>query len=304
MQSYTNKKENAGSINNDRIKRLKESVMTSSPGICVERALIWTRYFRSQKNRKKSPHIYIAQSLSKVLNEKSISIYPDELIVGNFSSKRVGGSIYPELHGVPVLLDLFKFSSRKTNPLEIDKKDIWSLLKIIPFWLFRFLGMKAYTSFFRKIRFITDQIKAHYYLVNETGGISHIAPDYASLLRYGAEGYAAKAEEFQKTVGNNSESWYFYEGIKIICEGISSFGDRYADMAEKMSLEEKDPSRKSPPSAERFRVQKPAISAKLYNPFFSYKSPSISKVLTTQCLRDAWISIYILSMNLMFQREH
>ena len=241
MQSFMND----GDSLKDRITRLKETVMSAKPGICTERATIWTEYFHSGKNRRKSPHIYMAEALSLVLSRKFIKIYPDELIVGNFTSKRVGGSIFPELHGLPVLLDLFKFSSRETNRLEISRGERRSLFKIIPFWLFRFLGIKAYYSPFKKLSLLIDQLKAHYYLINEAGGISHFAPDYESLLKLGAEGYERNAEELQKGISKNNESWYFYEGIKIICEGLSCFGKRYASEAERMMNEEKDITRKN-----------------------------------------------------------
>ena len=228
----------------ERIDRLKKAVMSSKPDICPERALIWTDYFRSRKNRKKSPYISIAEALSEVLRRKSIMIHDDELIVGNFSSKRVGGSIFPELHGIPVLLDLFTFEKRKTNPLEINPKDKWSLLKIIPFWLFKFLAMKAYKSPLKTISLIMDQMKGHYYLINEAGGISHFTPDYESLIKYGTEGYMKKVEEAQMKTEKYSGSWNFYEGIKIICEGLAGFGQRYSDLAGQLALTETDDTRK------------------------------------------------------------
>ena len=89
----------------DRIKRLKKAVQDFRPGVCTERALLWTEYFRKKENRRKSIYIQMADALRDVLLKKTIRIYPDELIVGNFSSKRVGGSIYPELHGIVVFLN-------------------------------------------------------------------------------------------------------------------------------------------------------------------------------------------------------
>ncbi len=167
----------------DRIERLKKAVQTAKPGICTERALIWTRYFRSRKNREKSIFLQMAQALGDVLLQKEITIYPDELIVGNFSSKRVGGAIYPELHGLVVMQDIFKFSSRQTNPLEISCREIPQLLKIVPFWLFRFLGIRAHKGIREKNRFIKEQLKGYYYLINEGGGIAHLAPDYEKLVQ-------------------------------------------------------------------------------------------------------------------------
>ncbi len=106
-------------INNDRIKSLNNKVKQGPYSICPERALLWTEYCKKKENRKKRPYIKMAEALSYVLLKKKITIYEEELIVGNYTSKRVGGSIYPELHGIPVLLDLFKFKNRETNPLQI-----------------------------------------------------------------------------------------------------------------------------------------------------------------------------------------
>ncbi|UCF84477.1 MAG: hypothetical protein JSV50_02270, partial [Desulfobacteraceae bacterium] len=61
-------------MSRDRIDRLKKAVQTSRPGICTERALIWTQYFKNKENRKKHPFIQMAESLSDVLNKKSIKI--------------------------------------------------------------------------------------------------------------------------------------------------------------------------------------------------------------------------------------
>ncbi len=227
-----------------RVERLKRAVQTAEPAVCTERALIWTAWHKKRSNRKKSHHVQMAGALTKVLLEKSIAIYPDELIVGNFTCQRVGGSIYPELHGVPVMLDIFKFSSRKTNPLKITRNEILKLLGIIPFWLFRFMAVKAYKSPFKKIRFIFNQLKARFYLINESGGISHIAPDYEKLITIGTNGLFKEAMEYQQNVKKESESWHFYEGVKIICKGLAGFAGRYALLAQNMAEKESDIKRK------------------------------------------------------------
>ncbi|MCP4664752.1 MAG: formate acetyltransferase [Deltaproteobacteria bacterium] len=225
----------------DRITRLKKAVQDFRPGVCTERAVIWTGYFRKKENRKKSIHIQMAEALRDVLMKKTIRIYPDELIVGNFSSKRVGGSIYPELHGMVVMQDLFKFSRRETNPLQISKREIWRLLKIIPFWIFRFLGFKAQPSIMDRCRFIADQVKARYYFINETGGIAHLAPDYEKLVKIGTEGIVSEAREFQKGVPEDSDEWPFYEAVMIIGRGLARFAERYAAQAWHMAQKEEDP---------------------------------------------------------------
>ncbi|MEK7826780.1 MAG: pyruvate formate lyase family protein, partial [Thermodesulfobacteriota bacterium] len=228
-----------------RINTLREAVQGAKPGVCTERAMIWTRYFKDKENRKKSPYIQIAEALTEVLKNKSIRIYPDELIVGNYSSKRVGGAIYPELHGVPVIAEAHTFAKRKTNPLEMSNKELRQLLSIVPFWLPRFLAMKLDTGFVKKLALIADQLTAKFYLINELGGVAHIAPDYAKLIAVGTEGIAAEAEGYQKDAPRGSETWCFYEGVKIIAAGLARFGERYAGLAREMALEEKEPTRKA-----------------------------------------------------------
>jgi formate C-acetyltransferase len=228
----------------DRIGKLKQEVQAVRPGVCAERALIWTEYFRDRKNRKKNIQIQMAEALRDVLMHKRVRIYPDELIVGNFSSKRVGGSIYPELHGVVVMQDLFRFSKRENNPLDISMKEIWQLLKIIPFWVFRFLGFKAHRSPWAKYGFIADQLNARYYFINESGGIAHLAPDYGKLIRLGTEGISAEARRYQTGVPEGSDQWHFYEAVQCIAEGLARFGERYADLALEMARSEPDPVRR------------------------------------------------------------
>ncbi len=227
-----------------RILRLKEAVQSAVPGVCPERALLWTEYHRRRTNRRKPAPVRMAEALSFVLEKKSAAIHPDELIVGTFTSRRVGGSIYPELHGLPVMMDIFTFNKRKTNPLEISRRDIRRLLGIIPFWAFRFLGMKAYRSPFAAIRFIVGQLRARYYLVNEAGGVSHLAPDYQKLITAGTDGIKAEAARLQRGAAPDSERWAFYEGVKTAAEGLARFGERYAELARRMAAEEKDPARR------------------------------------------------------------
>lgn len=186
----------------------------------------------------------MAEALRDLLLKKSIKIYPDELIVGNFSSKRVGGSIYPELHGVVVLQDIFRFSKRETNPLEVSKQEIWQLLKVIPFWLFRFLGFKGHKSKIEALRFIVNQLNARYYLINESAGVAHLAPDYEKLVRVGIDGIISEVNALQQKVREGTDPWHFYESVKLIANGLGQFGKRYADLALRMAEREGDEERR------------------------------------------------------------
>jgi pyruvate formate-lyase/glycerol dehydratase family glycyl radical enzyme len=223
-----------------RTERLKRAVQSARPGVCPERALIWTRYFKNRAHRKRPVCIQMAEALRNVLLEKSIAIYPDELIVGNFSSRRVGGSIYPELHGVVVMQDLLKFPKRETNPLEISGKDVLRLASIIPFWLFRFLGVRAHSSMAGTLRFVADQLNARCYFINESGGIAHLAPHYERLVNMGTDGIIERVNSLQAGTAPGTDNWNFYEAVRIIAKALAAFGARYAELALEMSEKEGD----------------------------------------------------------------
>ncbi|CCK76459.1 Formate C-acetyltransferase [Oleispira antarctica RB-8] len=121
----------------DRIEILKNSVNNAIRAICPERAILWTEYYKNKLNRNKPVEIQAAEAMCYVLQNKSIEIYPDELVVGNYTSHRVGGIIYPEKAGLSALAEIFTFHKRKVNPLSTSRGDRFRLFSIIPFWLNR-----------------------------------------------------------------------------------------------------------------------------------------------------------------------
>lgn len=185
-----------------------------------------------------------AEALSYVLNNKTPVIYPDELIVGSITSKRVAGPIYPELHGIPVLEDIFKFSTRKLNPLGITGAEKKALLtKVVPFWLTRFLAFRSFHTA-DMLKFLVDQINPRFYLINETGGIGHLAPAYPTVIGIGLDGIVAQIEEHLKASSGDESKRNVYEAMKIICNGVIGMAEKYSVEAKRLASGEKDPERK------------------------------------------------------------
>lgn len=75
----------------NRVERLKKAVQAETNGACIERPMLWTKYHRNKANSDKTTNVKIAEAVRYVLNNKTVRIYDDELIVGNFTSKRVAG---------------------------------------------------------------------------------------------------------------------------------------------------------------------------------------------------------------------
>lgn len=231
---------------NSRVKDLRKAVQNANPSICLERAMLVTEYFKNRSNREKPMVIQKAQALAHVLKNKSATIYDRELLVGCFSSKRVGGSILPELHGISITEDLLSFSKRKVNPLHIDRSDIWKLsTQILPFWSTRFLAMKAFPTA-KALSFVADQLKGKRYVINETGGISHFVPDYSTLLRLGTSGILENVRKREWALDlNEKERRNFYQAVRIVCDGLEAMAAKFAGLALKLAEHEPDDERKS-----------------------------------------------------------
>jgi len=226
----------------DRVWRLRGAVQSEQPALCTERARLVTEYFKDQKNRKKGINVQKAEALGHVLLNRTVEIYPDELLVGCFSSRRVGGSVFPELHGVAMFEDLFSFSNRQVNPLQAGPKEIRELaVDVLPFWLTKNISARAF-PLLESLRFIFGQLGGKRYLINETGGISHFLPDYQKLVKVGTSGIAAEARELGRLRNHQGD---FYRGVEIICRGLEEFAGLYAARARQMAAEEKDPRRRA-----------------------------------------------------------
>ena len=175
---------------------------------------------------------------------KAVKIYPEELIVGSTTSKRLAGPIYPELHGIPVLEDIFKFNDRDVNPLEISKEEKTRLIKeVVPFWLTKFLAYKSFSGV-ELVKFMQDQLNPKFYLINETGGIGHFMPDYETLINIGLEGIKNNVKEQLLKAAHDDKKRDLYRAMLIICDGVIKMAENYSNEAMRQAQEENDPERK------------------------------------------------------------
>ena len=235
---------------NERIQALDEEIRGTPRALCAERAVLLTRYFREQAEWAEpmgdsfTMIVKKAGALRFILRNKRICIYPRELLVGNFTSHRVGGGIFPELHGVAMMEDVFRFPRRSVNPLAVSKEERWQLLReVLPFWIRRVPSTRA-LPFWAQLRLAAEQLDPNFYLINEIAGISHFVPDYQGLVTRGTEGYRTEATTLQKRTKPGSSAFQFYEAVEIICDALDEFGGRYREEAQRLAREASDDARR------------------------------------------------------------
>jgi formate C-acetyltransferase len=194
--------------------------------------MLITDYFRNHDDPREPMIIRRAKALRHILVNKSVRIFPDELIVGNMGSSRISAILQPELASVIMGTELLWIHRRKTTPLQMSWPDRLRILtQFFPYWATRSMAIKAFAPHYAwLLRYVREQINATYYLINEAGGIGHFLPNYEKMLARGIRGHLS-------SIANKRGP--FYDAARIACEGVVTYARRLADAAETLaSMEE------------------------------------------------------------------
>jgi len=229
-------------VSSFRVKRLRESVLSKVPGVCIERARYYTQAYQEYE-----PYpIYIkrARALEKTLANMSIYILDGELIVGNQASDQRTAPIFPEYAVEWIEKELNEkgnFDKRKGDIFHLPEEHVDELKDIIKWW-------KGKTLYDCCMAMMPDDvkkasiIKAIHGEGNMTAGDGHIVVDYEKVLKIGLKGVKEEAQEaLEKLDMGETDSLRkkaFLEAVIITIDSVIHFAHRYADLARKMAEEE------------------------------------------------------------------
>lgn len=213
----------------NRTERLKEKVIKAPLETCLERAKLITESFKNTEGE--STVIRRAKGLEYILTNTTINIYPDELVVGNQSSKRKGAPIFPEFSAVESSF--------------IDAKDKKELKEIFKYWEDKRVYEKALSLMSEEE--ILAQEAGVYTLSSYKLGIGHIIADYEKVLNIGFEGIRKEAEKKLSGLNKSNdikEKTNFYQAIIITTQAVTKFAKRFSKLAFDLANIEKDNKRK------------------------------------------------------------
>ncbi|MEW5722266.1 MAG: pyruvate formate lyase family protein [Thermodesulfobacteriota bacterium] len=226
----------AGLTPSARFRRIKAELLRTPIYLCPERARLITEWFRRHDDPAEPMIVRKAKAFHHLLAHKSARIFPDELIVGNVGGRRKSAIIQPELAGVFVSQDTLRIDRRRTTPFKMSWPDrVRLLLGVPPYWAFRNMPFRAFWPRLGRLsRYLTDQLTATYYLINEAAGIGHFLPNYEKMLRLGLTGYL---DSFKGKDGD------LHRAARIAAEGLAVFAARLAAEADRRAGLEPDPVR-------------------------------------------------------------
>ncbi|MDR0921487.1 MAG: glycyl radical protein [Lactobacillales bacterium] len=243
LEEATSSKEHFGKLT-DRVRCYRESVLSKKPYVCAERAVLTTEAYKAFQDQ---PIVLKrAYMLKNILDNMSIYIEDDTLIVGNQASDNRSAPIFPEYAMDWVIAELDEFEKRDGDVFYITEETKQQLREIAPFWEHNTTAEKGLAAIPAASRVFYDLgiIKAE---GNITSGDAHIAVSYENLINKGLVSYEERTKEAKAKLDltqiENLKKLYFYDSILIVIEAVRNFAERYAALAEVKANETSDKKR-------------------------------------------------------------
>ena len=219
-----------------RMHAYREALLSASPRVCAERALLTTESYRLHADQPVV--IKRALMLENILDKMTIYIEPETLLAGNQASSNRAAPIFPEYAMDWVIRELDEFEKRDGDVFTISEETKDQLRSIYPFWEHNTLLDKGLAAIPPESRVFYDLgiIKAE---GNLTSGDAHIAVSYEKALREGLKAFEEKTrtcmEALDLTDPEALRKYYFYQGILIVIRAVTRFARRYAALAEELA---------------------------------------------------------------------
>lgn len=234
-----------------RANTLKERFFDNAPGICSERARIITEAYKEYNAYPAA--IKRAKTLAKILEEMTIFIGEEELIVGNQASKPKYSPIFPEFSFDWIIDELENqpFELRDADRFLIDEETKNDLREIQKFWSSQTVNALVKSRLPEESLESIGNSAVFTFDVDVVicSGVGHYAPNYKKIL---TEGFLKIKEDAQEqleklgipSIGTEIEKYNFWKSTIITCDAAINFAKRYAKMATELAQKESDSQRK------------------------------------------------------------
>jgi pyruvate formate-lyase/glycerol dehydratase family glycyl radical enzyme len=237
----------------DRVTRLKARYMATVPRLDSERAVIVTKSY--QETEAEPIVMRRAKALKRILEEMTVLIADDELIVGNQGSTYRGASLFPEF-GIEWLYKEWEsgdWEKRKTvdEVFLLEDEDKKAILGIREYWKGKSLSERMAAMTPDGTEHIAESgVITLSYPDCAWSSVGHFNANYGTVLEKGLLGIKHEAEEHLKQMGSringtDIERYHTWKAIAVVCEAAADFGKRYAALAKQLAEREKDPQRKA-----------------------------------------------------------
>lgn len=240
----------------ERTRKLKKALVSKSAtddqyaqsiGVCPERARYWTESYKQSGGQPEV--VRRAKALANVLENMTLFISPDELLVGYIASDKKFLPFYPEISSLIV--------NQHLEDGLIDKAFQDEIKTITDWWKGKTLADRVNYEFEKELTPEERQsIASHRSLSMDTHtlGAGTMTVDYEYVLKHGLKGLIAQTEQQLSTIAKikdgpqyfeNLEVKHFLEAMIIACKGVMRWASRYSQQAREMAAQESDATRRT-----------------------------------------------------------
>jgi pyruvate formate-lyase/glycerol dehydratase family glycyl radical enzyme len=228
----------------DRVSRLRQRIIEAPREACVERARYLTQAMSADWDAP--PLTRMSRSVAHILENISVIIREDELIVGCRTSKRKGAPFFPENKSRWIEGDVDTFEDRVIQKLRIEDAEVRELTEdILPFWR----GRTVEDRFDQLVPadVAEDMDKYVFTMILEiTYGIGHFTMNHRRVLEHGLSGIIAEARgrlDSMTPDERSGDQGLFYDAVIRSLLAAVRFAHRHAEAAERMAARASDPRR-------------------------------------------------------------
>ncbi|MGL4861203.1 MAG: formate C-acetyltransferase/glycerol dehydratase family glycyl radical enzyme [Enterobacteriaceae bacterium] len=223
-----------------RIKAHKQALITIiQPPVCTERALHYTEAY--QQHLDQPIPVRRALALQHHLQQRSLWIDNDELIIGNQASQLRAAPIFPEYSVNWIEEEIDHLAQRPGAGFNISEQNKAILHRICPWWRKQTVQDRCYARYTPEQRALLECgiIKAE---GNMTSGDGHLAVNFPLLLAQGLGGIRAQAaqrrQQLQLSDWQDLQREQFLKAVDITLYAVSEQIERYAALARQMAQQE------------------------------------------------------------------
>ncbi len=230
----------------NRIEKLREKTLNTSPSISMERAKLLTEFYKSGKAERVSTPVARALAFKYLLENKELCLNEGELIVGERGPAPHATPTYPEIC-THTLKDFEILNTREKISFSVDESAAkFQADEIIPFWKGRSIRDRIFEA-------VDQDWKDAYEAGIFTEFMEQRAPGHTVLddkiYHNGFENFIEKIELSISSLDFFNDPKAFdkreeLKAMKIAAEALISFAERYSKFLEAKASTETDSDRK------------------------------------------------------------
>lgn len=214
-----------------RLRSLRSALLSARPAIGIARPTLYTRFFQEQGFDDERPVLQRARALAHVLDHLPTPVFDGELIVGSTTEHRLGAMLYPELMGMAIWPELPNIARRAEEPIDLAGRDADLLAnQIFPFW--RDHTVHEVT---RRAGGDPESLRLGermvLYLLARSNGVSHVIPDFATVVHRGLDSVIAEIVERERerqAPDDHPEAAELLLAARVALSAVNRFAGRYA----------------------------------------------------------------------------